>query len=248
MMGASRLFVRSYSAVSTSASTNSGTNVARFRCTAANSSEVPHSASRGCPACLISRIQDAAKHHLLRHGASSTAVAPSASLPPQDMETRSAWTGNCSLGSSPRCGRCVITSAEACCKPQPTGRKTSAADHAHQHRLAPSVREPECLRPTGLLLPQEERDQDQPGPLKAQRGRDHSRNGRPRRFHPGKPLHPRPQQQSAIGAHHQGRQAPREGLSGQGLQTRISVTARQSSDTAASGKNSFELTLAPALA
>ena len=26
-----------------------------------------------------------------------------------------------------KCGRCVMTSAEACCSPQPTGRKITAA-------------------------------------------------------------------------------------------------------------------------
>src|ERR1039458_10566121 len=51
-MGASKLLVHSYSAVNTRANTASGTKVATFRWIAANSSAVPHNASRGCPACL----------------------------------------------------------------------------------------------------------------------------------------------------------------------------------------------------
>src|ERR1039458_6185037 len=53
VMGASKLFVRSYSTVNTRARTASGKKVARFMWIAANSTAVPHNASRGCPACLI---------------------------------------------------------------------------------------------------------------------------------------------------------------------------------------------------
>src|ERR1035441_1807651 len=90
VMGASKLFVRSYSTVNTRARTASGKKVARFMWIVANSTAVPHNASRGCPACLIAGKRIPRNRASSATGTSSTAAAPNASRPSQDTLTRSA--------------------------------------------------------------------------------------------------------------------------------------------------------------